>query len=109
MHLVHACVAIKQQPTSACIMVFLLVEDKHELQDVDSPVEKLSVESHSQWEEPAVEQQGSSHCTIHYSVATGNHGILAIHIDQLPEKGEPDHQVEPVLTTGLGNYIKVTK
>ena len=45
----------------------MLLEDKHELQDVESPVE-TSVESHSQSKEPAVEQQGSSHCTIYYSV-----------------------------------------
>ena len=53
----------------------MLVEDKHELQHVESPVEMLSVESHSQSKEPAVEQ-GSSHCTVYYSVATRNLGIL---------------------------------
>ena len=58
------------------IFCMMLVEDKHELQDVESPVEMLSVESHSQSKEQAVEQQGSSHCTIYYSVAVENHGIL---------------------------------
>ena len=45
------------------IFCMMLVEDKHELQHVESPVERLSVESHSQSKEPAGEQQGSSRCT----------------------------------------------
>ena len=74
---VHWCVdhASCCNQTTAHVLVFvswffcmMLLEDKHELQDVESPVETLSVESHSQSKEPAVEQQGSSHYTIYYSV-----------------------------------------
>ena len=104
----HASCAYSVQSNNfgACIMFFcmMLVEDKHELQDIQVPVEKLSVESHSQWEEAAVEQ-GNSHWMIYYSVDAGHCGILAIHIDQLSEEGELDHQVQPVLMTNLGNYI----
>ena len=49
----------------------MLVEDKHELQDIQVPVEKLSVEPHSQWEEAAVEQ-GNSHWMVYYSVDVGS-------------------------------------
>ena len=49
----HAsCAYSVQSNNSACIMFFfymMLVEDKHELQDIQVPVEKLSVESHSQF------------------------------------------------------------
>ena len=82
----------------------MLVKDKHDLQDVDIPEEKLSVEPHSQWEEAAVEQ-GNSHWMIYYSVDAGNRGILAIHIDQLSEEGELDHQVQPFSMTDLGTVI----
>ena len=82
----------------------MLVEDKHELQDIQVSVEKLSLEPHSQWEEAAVEQ-GNSHWMVYYSVDAGHHGILGIHIDQLSEEGELDHHVQPVSTTDLGTVI----
>ena len=82
----------------------MLVEDKHDLQDVGVPVEKLSVEPHSQWEDAAVEQ-GNSHWMVHYIVDAGHCRILGIHIDQLSEEGELDHQVQPVLMTDLGTVI----
>ena len=40
---------IKQQCLYHVFFYMMLVEDKHELQDIQVPVEKLSVESHSQF------------------------------------------------------------
>ena len=82
----------------------MLVKDKHDLQDVDIPEEKLSVEPHSQWEDAPVEQ-GNSHWMVYYSIDAGHCGILGIHIDQLSEEGGLDHQVQPVSTTDLGTVI----